>query len=185
MKEITSITEVVNLLKQGAVGIFPCDTIWGLIGLTTEENCKKLLAIKQRQKSPFLMLMPTIKMALEYCDTLNSEQTNLIKEVWPGPTTLILPKHPQVSSSLTLGKNTVALRVPQWPLLTQLFEELPSPIFSTSVNVSGEPALQQLDELKPELAKSIDFVFLNPNTGSGKASTLIDTTQTPFKWVRP
>ena len=58
MKKTSSIQEIAHALTNQQVGIFPCDTIWGLIAVDSYETKQKLIAIKKRDpKKSFIYLI--------------------------------------------------------------------------------------------------------------------------------
>jgi L-threonylcarbamoyladenylate synthase len=58
----------------------------------------------------------------------------LAAHFWPGPLTLILPKSPLISDSITANQSTVAIRIPNHPTTLQLLATLDFPIAAPSAN---------------------------------------------------
>lgn len=63
----------------------------------------------------------------------------LIARFWPGPLTLVLPKTSRVSSLVTAGLDTVAVRMPEG-LARDLVRLAGVPIAAPSANLSGRPS---------------------------------------------
>ena len=55
------IKEIASKIKQNNVGIFPCDTIHGLIARIHKSTIQRLYTIKERKNTcPFLILIPNL-----------------------------------------------------------------------------------------------------------------------------
>jgi L-threonylcarbamoyladenylate synthase len=162
---------LVKILGSGGVVIMPCDTIYGLVGVApdTEQKIRKL---KGRQEKSFLLLIPDLSWLPRYTDSILPEE---LKTFWPGALTVIFE-----------GKvrGTVALRVPDDSLLQQLMNKLEKPLFSTSVNLAGQPPLWRIGEILSAFEKRVDAVVTAGDRPKGKPSTIIDVTERPFRLLR-
>lgn len=157
-------------LNRGEVGIFPCDTIYGLCAKVSEENRERIYAIKNRPESKRLLVL---------MDSSSLSSSRLIvpediASLWPAPLTVILP---------TEDGDTLAVRVPDDPFLSSLLP-LTGPIFSTSVNLSGSPALQSFSEIFDVFSERVDFIVRKDFLGKGMSSTLLDATKKPYRVLR-
>jgi L-threonylcarbamoyladenylate synthase len=76
-----------------------------------------------------------------------------VKHFWPGPLTLVLPKHPEVSELITAGKQTVAVRMPDHPLTLSLLRSLTFPLAAPSANPFGS--------ISPTTAEHVAGYFKN------------------------
>jgi L-threonylcarbamoyladenylate synthase len=170
-----SIEICAQLLSENKVGLFPCDTIWGLVGLP--ETHAQLCGIKERPLSQsFIHIVSSIEMAQALTQAWTPAQASWIHQVWPGPVTLILP-----------GKTspTVGIRLPKPGKLTELVSHLNAPILSTSANRHTQPHLQSLADLDPELKAHLDVIYAPKQIQlTGTPSLIIDLTQSPPKRIR-
>ncbi|MSR89237.1 MAG: threonylcarbamoyl-AMP synthase [Candidatus Margulisbacteria bacterium] len=171
-----------HLLKE-EVGIIPCDTLWGLVAISTPTTARRLNHIKERsEEKPFLCLMSNLKEALNYA-VINPLHEPLIRSSWPGPITFIFSKKETVPNWMTGGKNTIAIRIPQDVFLQHVLAEVGRPIFSTSANISGQPFPKSLEEVHVEFRQQVDFVF--PSTQQlNRPSTIIDLTRSEPQKIR-
>ncbi len=165
-----SAIEVGKRLCSGEVGILPCDTIYGLCGRADEEIAERIYAIKRRPLSKsFITLMDK--------ETLMHSSLSVPEDLldrWPAPFTAVL---------LDPDGGTAAVRVPSDPYLQRLLP-ISGPIFSTSVNFSGEGSLLSFSDILPVFSESVDFIVDAPGIHGGKASTLIDATSRPYRIIR-
>ena len=159
-----------ELLRSGAVGILPCDTIYGLSAIADRERAERIYEIKRRPLSKsFIVLMDR--------QSLADSQLVVPDEIlsrWPAPFTAIL-KGPDGL--------THAVRVPSDPFIQEVIS-YSGPIYSTSVNFSGEKSLLTFDDILPVFSDAVDFIVRDPGVHGGAASTLIDATSYPFRVLR-
>ena len=163
--------QLTEVLNAGGVVIMPCDTIYGFVGIApdTEDKIRKL---KGRQAKSFLLLIPDIGWLPRYTDSVLPPE---LKEYWPGALTLIFPAR---------ETGTVALRVPDDPLLLALMRRLDKPLYSTSVNTSGQPALWRIAEIAAAFEQRVALVVAAGDRPDGVPSTILDLTVKPFRLLR-
>jgi L-threonylcarbamoyladenylate synthase len=163
---------LVQALASGGAVIAPGDTMYGLIGIAPESEAR-IRRIKGRgEDKPFLQLIGDAGWISRFSDTVLPER---IAAHWPGPLTVVVPAR-------TGG--TVALRVPDHPLLQQLLRALGRPLYSTSVNRAGSPPLATVAEMRRELEGDVDAIYDAGDQPPGAASTLLDITRQPFVILR-
>jgi len=63
---------------------------------------------------------------------------NILKELLPGPFTLILDRNPNLNADLNPGVQSVGIRIPDSALCIKLVAQLGEPIALTSANISGK-----------------------------------------------
>lgn len=162
--------EVGRRLSEGQVGIVPCDTIYGLCGRADEERAERIYQIKRRPHSKSFITLMTLSQVGEAGLAVPED----ILSRWPAPLTAI------VAGS---DGTTHAVRVPSDPFLQKLLA-VSGPIFSTSVNFSGEKSLLTFEDILPVFQDQVDFIVEAKGMGGGMASTLVDATCAPFKVLR-
>ena len=166
----SSASEVGERLRRGEAGIFPCDTIYGLCGAANDDIAERLYEIKKRpQSKSFITLM-----TLEQVKASSLSVPDDILSRWPAPLTAIV---------MDSDGSTKAVRVPSDPYLLSLLP-ISGPIFSTSVNFSGEKSLLTFDDILPVFSETVDFIVDAPEIKGGMASTLVDATCHPYRILR-
>ena len=173
---------ITNALKQNKVGIFPCDTIWGLIGRLNLEVIQRIADIKQRPiDKPFLFLIPSLDFVPQLAADIPQSAEKLMQQYWPGPLTIILNKHQNVSSEFTAQQPTIGLRYPNFQPLNELLDNLQEPLISTSVNLNQQEAITNIEDLPEEIKQHVDFIYTNHQPPLTQASTIVNcTTDKPF-----
>jgi len=164
---------LVKILEDNGIGILPCDTIYGIVGVApaTESKIRKVKA--RREKKPFLILIPTDDWVK------NFTEQNIPRELapyWPGPLTLIF-KHIH-------GQGKVALRVPEDDFLIRLLFALRQPLYSTSVNISGQDFLCRIEDIKRLFSHKVNIIVDAGDLTTMGPSTIVDVTTVPFTLVR-
>ncbi|MBN1799200.1 MAG: threonylcarbamoyl-AMP synthase [Spirochaetales bacterium] len=167
------LSTLVKILSDNGIGILPCDTIYGIVGIAPATELK-IRSVKARFESkPFLILIPTH-------DWLNNfTRQNIPRELgsfWPGPLTLIF-KH-------KTRRGKIALRVPEDDFLLRLLHTLGRPLYSTSVNISGQDFLCRIEDIKRDFKERVDIIVDAGDLTDMVPSTIVDVTTKPFTLVR-
>jgi L-threonylcarbamoyladenylate synthase len=173
MQSLNNLDTIVTALQSNAIGIFPCDTIWGLIGRACPTVGHTINQLKQRPpETPLIQLIYTPQQLADSTPTLTPEHRAAMAKHWPGPVTLILPT----------PTGSIGVRQPNFKPLVDLLSRTQFPIFSTSVNTHGTPPC--IDTIPDTWIQAVDFAYLDAAPGGHAASAILDTTQTPFQWIR-
>lgn len=162
-----SLEEAFERLSNGEViGVYT-DTVLGLA--CTIENKDKIYDLKQRRKELKLIKMIHSHEQLNLKDEILLSK---IKEVWPGPTTLIFDDN--------YGYNSY--RVPNNDTLLMLLKKLNKPLFVTSANISG----QEVCKDDSEFFKVFGGIKLldNKEDSSNIASTILKYKDGKFERIR-
>lgn len=185
MKTFHEITAVAKALKQGQVGLFPCDTVWGLIGLISEPVITRLFKIKNRDAKSAMLVLVANWDQVKFCtDPLTPWQIAELQKNWPGATTYILPKNKNMPDTLTGGRETIGIRMPQFQPLNTLLEMINQPLISTSANLSGAKPINKPEELDPKLKTELDFIYDKAVPMQGTPSRIIDATTPKLTIIR-
>jgi len=164
--------KILNVLKYNGVVVMPCDTIYGFLGIAPWTQ-KTIQELKGRDdKKPFIILIRK-EWILQYT---SFKIDKYFLDKWPGPLTIIVPDK---------NKSTVALRVPKDKRLLKLLSKLDQPLFSTSVNHIGKPALNKSKEIKTEFGDKIDLFVDEGDLLENIPSTIIDLCTKPYRIIRP
>jgi tRNA threonylcarbamoyl adenosine modification protein (Sua5/YciO/YrdC/YwlC family) len=142
-----------------SIFIYPTDTIYGLgCNALHKELVKELRTIKNSGNQLFSVIAPSKKWIVDNCILDDKAEEWLAK--LPGPYTLILPlKNKQcVVNNVSPGLETIGVRIPDhW--IAEVVKELGFPIITTSVNVLGEEFMTSIDDLDPQIAHVVDYIF--------------------------
>ncbi len=167
-------------IRQGAVFIYPTDTIYGIgSSALNKESIKKIRKAKNRHKMPFSIIAPSKKWIRKNCE-VSAEAEKWLRKL-PGPYTLILKlKTPDAVEKIVNKRlKTLGVRIPKhWT--TDIAKELDIPIVTTSANVAGREFMTSIDNLDTRIKNKTDFM-INVGEIKGRPSKLIDLTKKEFE----
>ena len=83
----------------------------------------------------------------------------ILEKHWPGPLTILIPKHPSIPDSITAGHSTVAVRMPAHPVARALIEACGFPIAAPSANTSGRPSPTRASHVLHDLNSRIPLIL--------------------------
>ncbi len=182
------IQQVVDVLKQGGIIIYPTDTVYGLGCDITQpkaiERIAKLRGIKL-EKANFSFICYDLSHISDYIKPINTATFRVLKKALPGPFTFIFNASNQVPKLLNSNKKTVGIRVPNNNIARCIVKELGNPILSTSIHDEDEVIEYATD---PELIyqkyqDTVDLV-IDGGYGDNVASTVVDCTNNQFDIIR-
>ncbi len=154
---LVTVPEAVQLLNSEKVVAIPTETVYGLAGLISSETALK--AIFETKKRPFfdplIVHVGSIYQAQSLVLSWPPIADLLAKKFWPGPLTLILPKKPEVSSLITSGLETLALRWPRHPITQSLLDQLKQPFAAPSANLFGKTSPTSAEHVLSEFSNEV------------------------------
>lgn len=169
------LSRTVDLLSRGAVAALPTDTQYALSAAAL--NREAVAAVFLLKRRPGFESLPIFLPALDWLERVSERPAprirGLAELVWPGPVTLILPKHPEFRSSAVIG-DTIAVRIPDHPIARQVLSELDQPLSGTSANLHGRPAALTPADVRAQFGESVHIVDPGPRLPAGAASTILD-----------
>lgn len=164
-----ALNTAIAILKKGGVIVCPTDTVYGFLAdATNKKAVEKIYKIKKRPKlKPLSVFVKDFKMAQELAE-IDSRQAKVLKKFWPGKVTAVLKRKSGVKI-YGVAKDTIAIRIPNHKFLNTLLKKVNRPLVQTSVNISGKPPLNNIQEIIETLGRS-DLPILIVNGGDLKKS---------------
>ena len=189
--DTTSIKETVAILKKGGIVIIPTDTVYGFSGIvdlaeaaTRFETDVKIRAIKGRAESkPLIQLIAKPEDIRLYTD--DEIPAGLLAK-WPGALTIIvhIKENSPLADTAIPESRTVAFRCPGDEWLRKIIAECGAPIFSTSVNRSGQPVLDTSSAIASEFGSEADLIIDDGDKKGALPSTLVTIEKGEVKILR-
>ena len=175
-----------DILRRGGVVAYPTDTLYGLgADITQPAAVEQVFDIKGRPHGmPLPVLLPNPEALSMVSDDVPPLAWTLARRFWPGPLTLVVPRASRVPAIIAARGWTVAVRVPDHPVPRELSRLLGAPITGTSANLSGGPSPHTAEEVSRQLGSSVDLIIQGGPPPDGRASTVLDITQTPPRILR-
>ncbi len=186
-----SIEETASTLKAGGIVIIPTDTVYGFSGIVDLAGDKvlfetdaKIRAIKGRaENKPLIQLIAKPEDIRLYTD---DEIPPELLSKWPGALTIIvhIKKDSPLAPTAIPQSGTVAFRCPGDEWLRKIIEKCGAPIFSTSVNRSGQPVLDTTSAISSEFGKEADLIIDDGDKKGALPSTLVTIENRAVKILR-
>jgi len=175
---------IIEILKNGGVGVLPTDTIYGILGSALKkETVERIYRIRKRaRRKPFIILISEISELKKFEIELKPFQKKIAKKFWPGPYSLILDCKSKKFSHLHRGKKSLAFRIPKPKWLRELLRKT-GPLVAPSCNLARKAPAKTIKEAKKYFDKKVDFYF-DGGELSKKPSTLIDIREKKVKILR-
>ena len=185
MKRYTKnqIKELTKILKNDGVISVPTDTVFGICGsIKSKKAQEKLKLIKERPASkPFPIMCADIDQ-IKSITMIDNKSEKIIRELMPGPITIVVRKNSQLPEYINNGKETIAIRMATSNELKELIKSLGCPVFMTSANKSGEEVCKKLEDIERK-CPDLDGM-LEGTVSFGQASTIVDCISNEIKILR-
>lgn len=182
------ITTCISIIKQGAVVVFPTDTVYG-IGCDpyNEEAIERIFRIKRRSKTkPLPILTHNIK-SVKKIIKLDKIGSKLAKAFWPGQLTIIghliddnIPK------TVTGGKKSLGVRIPNNSCTLELLKGC-NFLLGTSANMSNKVSNVSAQQILESDLKGYDAILIGDNNILKRnvlSSTIVDITENSLQIIR-
>lgn len=186
-----NIEVVVQALHQGDVVGLPTETVYGLAGnALDEEAIAKIFYYKSRPSfDPLIVHVPetlTSCHALAEAEIIDLKQMTqpqmvtcdqLMHRFWPGPLTIIFPKHKRISDLVTSSLDTVGLRAPAHPVAQEVLKKSKLPLAAPSANQFGRISPTKSQHVIEELGAHLNYCLEGGECTIGLESTIVRVNQ--------
>jgi len=182
-----TLNHAVHLLQEGGLVIVPTETVYGMAVLADHGPAiSRIYAIKGRSMDKALLAHIDGAAMAAHLGQLSELAHALIAQFWPGPLTLIVPKHDNaaVHPLASGGLASIALRCPDHAFTTQLIRQLGQSILAPSANLAGAAPPVQVSDISNHITQHVDMVVDGGRCVGGQASTLLDLCSSPPKILR-
>ncbi|PLW78427.1 L-threonylcarbamoyladenylate synthase [Cohaesibacter celericrescens] len=178
-----------DILANGGLLALPTETVYGLAAdATNAKAVAKIFAAKDRPSfNPLISHVPSLEAAQRH-GIFNDDALTLARQFWPGPLTLVVPKRADspIADLTSAGLDTVALRVPDAPLMRALSHALDKPLAAPSANRSGRVSPTTAAHVREELAGRLDLIAdLGPCKVGVESSVVLCSDRVPATLLRP
>jgi L-threonylcarbamoyladenylate synthase len=182
-----SIATAARILQGGGTVAFPTETVYGLgANALDPEAVAKIFAAKQRPSwDPLIVHVADLEMLGRVAAEVPPNAGRLIDAFWPGPLTLLLPRHPGVPLAVTAGRPLIGVRMPGHPVAHALIATAGLPVAAPSANTFGRISPTQARHVAEDLDGRIDAILDSGETTYGLESTVVDAGSDPCVVYRP
>jgi L-threonylcarbamoyladenylate synthase len=200
---LTDPAKAAALLIQDEVVALPTETVYGLAGNATKADAvRKIFEAKERPSfdplivhvwdsilqasSPLQFLVDREIISDDVLDWKNrSTIESVMRQFWPGPLTMILPKGAKIPAEVTSNQPTVGIRCPKHPLFQKVLAAIDFPLAAPSANRFGRISPTSADHVMKELDGRIAGVLDGGSCEVGVESTIIQVTESAIDLLRP
>ena len=185
------VAECAELLRRGEVAGVPTETVYGLAADAFQPLAvARIFEAKGRPLTdPLIVHLPEVGWLGRVVRFSSSEQRDLVGKLaaafWPGPLTLILPKHPDLPDLVTAGSETVAVRVTSHPLFQEVLRKVGSPLAAPSANRFGRISPVSAQDVHSELGETIPAILDGGRCSHGLESTILSVRGEGMQILRP
>jgi L-threonylcarbamoyladenylate synthase len=172
--EPLALERALQVLAAGGLVAFPTDTVYGVGALVfMEAAVESLYAAKGRSLEKAIpVLIGDLKDMGKVAVEVPPLAERLAARFWPGPLTLVVPKHPDLPPAVS-SSGTVGVREPDHPLARTLLVRA-GPLAVTSANRSGASSPTTAEQVLSELGGRIALILDGGTTPGGVPSTVVD-----------
>ncbi len=171
-----------RLLQQGAVGVLPTDTLYGVVCRADDRaSAERLQEVKQRDNKPGTVIAADIDGLVRL--GLKRRYLTAVQQYWPGAVSVIIASGPELAH-LHRGTGGVAVRIPDHPGLQALLQTTGA-LLTSSANLTGQPSATTVAAARQYFGDSVDFYVDGGDLAGNMPSTVIRIVDDEIELIRP
>ena len=180
-----ALSRAVDILNAGGLVAFPTDTVYGLGALVYDgQAVSSIYTVKGRGLEKAIpVLIGDFDHLERVCSGISRMVMRLADVFWPGPLTLVVPRHPSIPDAVS-ATPTVGVRMPDFDPTRELLR-LAGPLAVTSANISGQASPSTAMGVEVQLGGRIPLILDGGVTPGGIPSTVVDCTGPQPLVLRP
>lgn len=163
-----------HLLNEELV-VVPTETVYGLAAnFNSDKAIHKIFELKQRPKTnPLIVHISSMDQLKLIANQIPEKAILLAKMFWPGPLTMVLKKNLQISNLITANQETVAVRMPNHPLILALIDKTGIPLVAPSANPFTRISPTKVSHVVDLYPNNCPLILDGGNCSFGMESTII------------
>ena len=156
LHEPDALARAIAWLQAGGIVGVPTESVYGLaVRADDPAAVARLCALKGREPHKPLPLLAHDVAAVRAACHMVAAAEPLMAALWPGPLTLGLPARGSWPEAVLGPGGTLGVRVSAHPILTALCAGVGGLLTATSANFAGQPPVQEIRALPPELQRQV------------------------------
>jgi tRNA threonylcarbamoyl adenosine modification protein (Sua5/YciO/YrdC/YwlC family) len=152
-----AVAQVAETLKDGGIIVYPTDTVYALGCMVSNKHGLDRISHIKASKKPKSIIFAEIKDISEYAK-VDNEAYRLMRILFPGPYTLILPATRLVPRLLQSNRKSIGVRIPDHWFCHALVEQVGEPIITTSIPLTDEQIHIDPIEIEAHLGHRVDVI---------------------------
>ena len=173
--------QAATFIRTGAVVAFPTETVYGLgADAFNVDAVRKIFEAKERpDDNPLIVHVAEQSDVLRVVRSISGAGKRLMEHFFPGPLTIVLPRHGDLPDEVTAGLDTVGVRMPNHPVARAFLSACGCPVAAPSANRSGRPSTTTWQAVLEDLDGRIPCILRSGRSPVGLESTVVDCTVDP------
>ena len=163
------VTQIANLLADGAVGVLRTDTLYGIICVASNESSvQRIYQLKGRDdnKPPIVLVANQVQLY----DEPTAKGKVLLDKDWPGPVSVVLPSQ-NAPRWIRRTNDSVAYRLPDNEFIQALLRKT-GPLIAPSANPQNAPAATSIQQAIDYFGEELDFYVDGGEVGDVQPSKI-------------
>jgi protein-tyrosine phosphatase len=169
--DVSKIKEAASLIDEGGLVGFPTETVYGIACRVRTDSISKLNKIKGRNPSKYYTLHIGQKNEVnKYVPNIGLRANKLIKNVWPGPLTLVfeldyedIKQQKEILDKELFANlyknNSLGIRCPDNPIAAMLLQQTSNAVIAPSANLANQPPAVEAKEVLAQLSGKIELLI--------------------------
>ena len=175
------IDDVVKILQQGGVIIYPTDTVYSFgCSLMNKRAIEKMARLKslKLKKANFSLICFDLSTLSEHTKFIDRPTYKILNKNLPGPFTFILPASSKIPKLFDSNKKTVGIRIPDSEITKAIVSALGHPLVTTSLHDDDDIIEYSTDpyEINDKWGNQVDMI-IDGGYGNIEASTVVDLSE--------
>jgi L-threonylcarbamoyladenylate synthase len=182
-----AIARAAEILRAGGTVAFPTETVYGLGANALDAAAvEKIFAAKERPSwDPLIVHIGDRAMLTLVAEEVDQDAHRLMEAFWPGPLTLLVPKHARIPEIVTAGLGKVGVRMPAHAVARALLMAAGVPVAAPSANRFGRISPTTASHVAEDLEGRIDAILDGGESTQGVESTVVDVREGECVIYRP
>lgn len=174
--DAAGIARAAELLRAGQLVALPTETVYGLAARADSgEAVAGIYRAKGRPEfNPLIVHIASLEQAAALAE-LDERAEKLAAHFWPGPLTMVLPARAGsgIAPAVSAGLPTLALRMPDHPVMRRVLMEVALPLAAPSANPSGRVSPTTAEHVAQSLGTAVAAVLDGGACARGLESTIV------------
>jgi L-threonylcarbamoyladenylate synthase len=185
-----NVQQAVDALCAGELVGLPTETVYGLAADASNASAvAKIFKAKGRPSNhPLIVHVASADEVKKFASDVPVFAQALMAQFWPGPLTLILPRHEHMATAAAGGQNSVGLRCPSHPLAHQVLKACADKgvwgVAAPSANLFGRVSPTSAAHVQSEFGDAL-LILDGGECEVGIESTIVDCTRGVPVLLRP
>ena len=182
------VEQAVQVIRQGGTIIYPTDTVYAIgCAIGQQAAVEKICRLRglDPAKANLSIICRDLSQLSDYAAQIDNSLFRQLKQLFPGPYTVILKGNKQLPKVFKNKKQTIGIRVPDSPTTAMIVASLGEPILTTSLKWDGDVSEYPTDieDIAERYEREVDLI-LDAGAGGDTPSTVLDATAGSLALVR-